>query len=53
MKATAKAKQQGPERVKVGSVVIKIYQRTRPTLTGGTRTIWEVANYVAGKRRQS
>jgi integrase len=51
MKATAKATQQGPERVKVGSVVIKIYQRTRPTLTGGTRTIWEVANYVAGKRR--
>jgi integrase len=37
--------------VKVGSVVVKIYQRTRPTVTGGTRTIWEVANHVGGRRR--
>lgn len=40
-----------PETVKVGSVVIKIYQRTRPTITGSTRKIYEVANYVGGKRR--
>ena len=37
--------------MKVGNVVVKIYQRTRPTITGGTRTIWEVANYVGGRRR--
>jgi integrase len=40
-----------PDTVKVGDVVIKIYRRTRPTVTGGTRTIWEVANYLGGRRR--
>jgi len=40
-----------PEAVKVGDVVIKIYERTRKTVTGGTRTIWEVANYIGGRRR--
>jgi integrase len=40
-----------PETVKIGDSVIKIYSRTRPTVTGGTRTVWEVANYVGGRRR--
>jgi integrase len=40
-----------PEKVTVGIVTVKIYQRTRRTVTGGTRTIWEVANYVNGRRR--
>jgi integrase len=39
------------EKVTVGNVTVKIYQRTRPTNTGGTRTIYEVANYVNGTRR--
>ena len=47
----AKTSKRKPETVKVGSVVVKIYQRTRPTVTGGTRTIWEVANHVGGRRR--
>jgi integrase len=52
MKATAISRQaRKPETVKVGSVIIKIYQRTRPTISGSTRTIYEVANYVGGKRR--
>ena len=46
-----KTSKRKPEIVKVGSVVIKIYQRTRPTMTGGKRTIWEVANHVGGRRR--
>jgi integrase len=45
------SKSSQPERVKVGDVTVKIYQRTRNTAIGGTRTIWEVANYVNGKRR--
>lgn len=40
-----------PETVTVGLVTVSIYKRTRPTVTGGTRTIWEVANYVNGRRR--
>jgi integrase len=46
-----KTSKRKPETVKVGSVVIKIYNRTRPTVTGGRRTIWEVANHVGGRRR--
>lgn len=40
-----------PETVTVGLVTVSIYKRTRPTVTGSTRTIWEVANYVNGRRR--
>jgi len=40
-----------PEKVTVGNVTVKIYQRTRPTTIGSTRTIYEVANYVSGSRR--
>jgi integrase len=40
-----------PETVTVGLVTVSIYKRTRPTVTGGKRTIWEVANYVNGSRR--
>lgn len=40
-----------PETVTVGLVTVTIYRRTRPTVIGGTRTIWEVANYVNGRRR--
>ncbi|HZL13175.1 MAG TPA: tyrosine-type recombinase/integrase [Verrucomicrobiae bacterium] len=51
MKAKTSGRTRKPDTVKVGDVVIKIYKRTRPTVTGGTRTIWEVANYVGGRRR--
>ena len=37
--------------VQVGSVVVKIYTRTRTTTTGETRTLWEVADYTSGVRR--
>jgi integrase len=40
-----------PDTITVGNVTVKIYNRTRPTVTGGKRTIWEVANYSGGKRR--
>jgi integrase len=40
-----------PETVKVGNVLVKIYQRSRPTTTGGKRSIWEVADYTGGFRR--
>ena len=52
MKANALDKRtRKPEKVTVGNVTVKIYQRTRPTIIGGTRTIYEVANYVKGSRR--
>src|SRR5271170_4357038 len=51
MKAKTRRQGKKPDTVKVGDVVIKIYKRTRPTVTGGTRTIWEVANYIGGRRR--
>ncbi|HEY5233668.1 MAG TPA: site-specific integrase [Verrucomicrobiae bacterium] len=51
MKAKTSGRTRKPDTVKVGDVVIKIYQRTRQTVTGGTRTIWEVANYIGGRRR--
>ncbi len=40
-----------PLAVSVGNVKVRIYQRQRPTVTGGTRTIYEVADYSAGSRR--
>ena len=40
-----------PETVKAGNIIVKIYRRDRPTITGGTRTIWEVADYSGGPRR--
>jgi len=51
MAKTLSKRKRKPDTVKVGSVVIKIYKRTRATVTGGTRTIWEVANHVGGRRR--
>jgi integrase len=51
MKAKTSERTRKPDTVKVGDVVIKIYKRTRPTVTGGSRTIWEVANYIGGRRR--
>ena len=51
MTKTLSKRKRKPDTVKVGSVVIKIYKRTRATVTGGTRTIWEVANHVGGRRR--
>jgi len=51
MKEKTSKRTKKPATVKVGSVVIKIYKRTRPIVTGGKRTIWEVANYISGRRR--
>lgn len=51
MSASKKQQREKPDTVKVGNVTVKIYQRQRPTLAGGTRTIYEVANYVNGRRR--
>ena len=51
MTKTLSKRKRKPDTVKVGSVAIKIYKRTRATVTGGTRTIWEVANHVGGRRR--
>jgi integrase len=53
MKADKKPKRNKPEMVTVGLVNVPIYKRTRPTTTGGKRTIWEVANYVNGRRRMT
>ncbi len=39
------------ETVKSGSVAVKIYERSRRTVTGDTRTVWEVADYTQGVRR--
>lgn len=39
------------ETVKAGSVRVKIYRRDRQTASGGTRTIYEVADYSGGTRR--
>jgi integrase len=39
------------EKVTVGNVSVKIYNRTRPKATGGERTIYEVADYTNGRRR--
>ena len=51
MKPKTSKRTRKPDTVKVGDVVIKIYSRTRPTVTGSTRRIWEVANYLGGRRR--
>ncbi len=40
-----------PDKVTIGNVTVKIYRRDRPTITGGTRTIYEVADYTGGTRR--
>ena len=50
-KSKSRAAKRKPETVTVGLVTVSIYKRTRPTVTGGKRTIWEVANYVNGRRR--
>jgi len=42
-----------PAKVKVGNIIVKIYQRSRPTALGAARTIWEVADYTAGSRRMT
>ena len=39
------------ETEKTGNVVVKIYSRQRRTVTGDTRTVWEVADYRKGVRR--
>ena len=46
-----KAKRNKPETVSVGNVTVKIYTRTRATITGDTRTIYEVSDYTSGIRR--
>ena len=54
MKASNEAKpkaERGIESVQVGGVPVKIYERTRRTVKGGTRTVWEVADYSQGRRR--
>lgn len=51
MSANKKRQKQKPDKVTVGNVTVKIYRRQRPTLAGGKRTIYEVANYVNGRRR--
>src|SRR5262245_20170024 len=39
-----------PQLVRVGNVAVKIYRRHRSILKGGTRTIFEVADYSSGQR---
>jgi integrase len=39
-----------PETVSVGNVRVKIYQRTRPTLNGKSRAVFEVSDYTSGAR---
>ena len=54
MKATTQAKRNArpkPEQIKVGNVIVKIYQRERETTTGKRRTLFEVADYTGGRRR--
>jgi len=51
MKATRNGTKKQIESVKVGSVAVKIYERHRKTVTGGTRTVWEVADYSQGVRQ--
>jgi integrase len=45
------AKSKRADRVTVGNVTVKIYTRKRTTAIGGTRTIYEVADYSQGFRR--
>src|SRR5437867_6849428 len=40
-----------PETVAVGNIMVRIYKRQRPTTTGKSRTIFEVADYTGGGRR--
>jgi len=51
VKPLKKRTRKKPEVVSLGLVSVPIYKRTRPTVTGDERTIWEVANYVNGQRR--
>ncbi|MEW6160733.1 MAG: hypothetical protein AB1813_25155 [Verrucomicrobiota bacterium] len=37
--------------VTVGNVGVKIYKRTRQTITGDTRDVFEIADYTSGVRR--
>ncbi len=46
-----KRKRVKPEAVRVGNVKVAIYQRTRETPQGGTRTVYEVSDYTSGTRR--
>ncbi|MDR3413593.1 MAG: site-specific integrase [Formivibrio sp.] len=48
---TSKSRDERFEKESSGNVTVKIYSRQRPTAKGETRTIWEVANYVNGRRR--
>jgi integrase len=53
MKATTQAKRNArpkPEQIKVGNVIVKIYQRDRETAIG-KRTVFEVADYSNGVRK--
>ena len=53
MKRKAKAKRgkrNKPELAREGNAVVKIYHRTRPTLNGETRKVYEVADYSTGRR---
>jgi integrase len=40
-----------PVKVTVGNVMVRIYKRERPTASGKSRTIFEVADYTSGARR--
>jgi integrase len=51
MKTKPAPKTEGKTIIKVGNVAVPIYSRTRATVTGGKRTIHEVADYSNGKRR--
>jgi integrase len=46
-----RSKRSKPEIVKVGNVTVRIYKRRRATARGEFRTIYEVTDYTAGKRR--
>ena len=40
-----------PGTVTVGNVMVRIYNRSRPTASGKRRTVFEVADYTSGARR--
>lgn len=39
------------ETVSAGNVTVKVYRRSRPTATGKSRDVFEVADYSTGKRK--
>jgi integrase len=51
MKRNRSNQRSKPETVKVGNVAVKLYKRERETVTGDTRTVYEVSDYTNGIRR--